>query len=57
VVAITPFNFTSIAGNCDGAALMGNVVVWKPSVTSMLAASAIIELLEEAACLPGSSTW
>ena len=54
VVAITPFNFTSIAGNLPTApALMGNVVVWKPSVTSMLAASAIIELLEEAGLPPG----
>lgn len=54
VVAITPFNFTSIAGNLPTApALMGNVVVWKPSVTSMLAASAIIEVLEEAGLPPG----
>ena len=54
VVAITPFNFTSIAGNLPTApALMGNVVVWKPSVTSMLAASTIIELLEEAGLPPG----
>jgi 1-pyrroline-5-carboxylate dehydrogenase len=54
VVAITPFNFTSIAGNLPTApALMGNVVIWKPSVTSMLAASAIIELLEEAGLPPG----
>jgi 1-pyrroline-5-carboxylate dehydrogenase len=54
VVAITPFNFTSIAGNLPTApALMGNVVVWKPSVTSMLAASAIMELLEEAGLPPG----
>jgi 1-pyrroline-5-carboxylate dehydrogenase len=54
VVAITPFNFTSIAGNLPTApVLMGNVVVWKPSVTSMLAASAIMELLEEAGLPPG----
>jgi 1-pyrroline-5-carboxylate dehydrogenase len=54
VVAITPFNFTSIAGNLPTApALMGNVVVWKPSVTSMLAASTIIELLEAAGLPPG----
>ena len=49
VVAITPFNFTSIAGNLPVApAIMGNVVVWKPSVTAMLAATVIMELLEEA---------
>jgi len=54
VVAITPFNFTSIAGNLPTApALMGNTVVWKPSVTSMLAASTIMELLEEAGLPPG----
>ncbi|MFD1048913.1 aldehyde dehydrogenase family protein, partial [Kibdelosporangium lantanae] len=39
VVAITPFNFTAIAGNLPTApALMGNTVVWKPSVTQSLAA-------------------
>src|SRR5205807_229254 len=49
VVAITPFNFTSIAGNLPTApALMGNVVVWKPSPTQQLAASLIMELLAEA---------
>jgi 1-pyrroline-5-carboxylate dehydrogenase len=54
VVAITPFNFTSIAGNLPTApALMGNTVVWKPSVTSMLAASTIMELLEAAGLPPG----
>jgi len=54
VVAITPFNFTSICGNLPTApALMGNTVVWKPSVTSMLAASTIMELLEAAGLPPG----
>ncbi|MGA3183418.1 MAG: L-glutamate gamma-semialdehyde dehydrogenase [Candidatus Dormibacteria bacterium] len=54
VVAITPFNFTSIVGNLPTApALMGNTVVWKPSVTSMLAASTVMELLEEAGLPPG----
>jgi 1-pyrroline-5-carboxylate dehydrogenase len=54
VVAITPFNFTSIAGNLPTApAIMGNVVVWKPAVTQLLAASAIMELLEEAGLPPG----
>ncbi len=54
VVAITPFNFTSICGNLPTApALMGNTVVWKPSVTSMLACSTIMELLEAAGLPPG----
>jgi 1-pyrroline-5-carboxylate dehydrogenase len=54
VVAITPFNFTSIIGNLPTApALMGNTVVWKPSVTSMLAASTVMELLEAAGLPPG----
>ncbi|HZS15587.1 MAG TPA: L-glutamate gamma-semialdehyde dehydrogenase [Candidatus Dormibacteraeota bacterium] len=46
VVAITPFNFTSIAGNLPTApALMGNVVVWKPAPTQQLAASVIMDVL------------
>lgn len=46
VCAITPFNFTSIAGNLPTApALMGNVVVWKPAPTQQFAASVIMELL------------
>jgi len=54
VVAITPFNFTSIGGNLPTApALMGNVVVWKPSTTSQLACSLIMELLAEAGLPPG----
>ncbi len=49
VVAITPFNFTSIAGNLPTApAIMGNTVVWKPALAQQLAATLIIELLEEA---------
>jgi 1-pyrroline-5-carboxylate dehydrogenase len=47
VLAITPFNFTSIAGNLPTApALLGNVVVWKPSPTQQLAAHYIMRLLE-----------
>jgi 1-pyrroline-5-carboxylate dehydrogenase len=54
VVAITPFNFTSIAGNLPTApAIMGDVVVWKPAVSQLLAAHAIMELLEEAGLPPG----
>ena len=54
VLAITPFNFTSIAGNLPTApAIMGNTVVWKPAATQQLAASAIMELLEEAGLPPG----
>ncbi len=49
VYAVTPFNFTAIAGNLPTApALMGNVVVWKPSTTQQLAASVTMELLIEA---------
>ena len=54
VLAVTPFNFTSIAGNLPTApALMGNVVVWKPAPTAQLAASLIMELLAEAGLPPG----
>lgn len=49
VYAITPFNFTSIAGNLPtSAALMGNVVVWKPSATQMYSAKVLMDLFEEA---------
>jgi 1-pyrroline-5-carboxylate dehydrogenase len=49
VYAITPFNFTAISGNLPTApALMGNVVVWKPSTTQQLAASVTMDLLQEA---------
>jgi 1-pyrroline-5-carboxylate dehydrogenase len=49
VLAITPFNFTAIAGNLPLApALMGNTVVWKPSHTQQLAAHFIMRLLEAA---------
>ena len=54
VYAVTPFNFTAIAGNLPTApALMGNVVVWKPSITQQLAASLTMDLLEEAGLPPG----
>ena len=54
VLAITPFNFTSIAGNLPTApALLGNVVVWKPSPTQQLAAHHIMRLLEAAGLPPG----
>jgi 1-pyrroline-5-carboxylate dehydrogenase len=54
VLAITPFNFTSIAGNLPTApALMGDVVVWKPSPTQQLAAHYIMRLLEAAGLPPG----
>ena len=54
VYAITPFNFTAIAGNLPTApALMGNTVVWKPSPTQQFAAQLIMELLEEAGMPPG----
>ncbi len=54
VYAITPFNFTAIAGNLPTApALMGNTVLWKPSPTQQVAASLTMELLEEAGLPPG----
>ncbi|MEO7234518.1 MAG: L-glutamate gamma-semialdehyde dehydrogenase, partial [Lapillicoccus sp.] len=54
VYAITPFNFTAIAGNLPTApALMGNTVVWKPSPTQSLAAQVTMELLEAAGLPPG----
>ncbi|HEY0812900.1 MAG TPA: L-glutamate gamma-semialdehyde dehydrogenase [Pseudonocardia sp.] len=54
VYAITPFNFTSIAGNLPTApALMGNTVIWKPSPTQTLAAQLTMRLLEEAGMPPG----
>jgi 1-pyrroline-5-carboxylate dehydrogenase len=54
VYAITPFNFTAIAGNLPTApALMGNTVIWKPSPTQTLAAHLTMRLLEEAGLPPG----
>jgi 1-pyrroline-5-carboxylate dehydrogenase len=54
VLAITPFNFTAIAGNLSTApALMGNTVVWKPAVTQQLAAHYTMQLLEAAGLPPG----
>ncbi|MFC7327567.1 L-glutamate gamma-semialdehyde dehydrogenase [Marinactinospora rubrisoli] len=54
VLAITPFNFTAIAGNLPTApALMGNVVVWKPAPTQTFAAYWLMRLLEEAGLPPG----
>jgi 1-pyrroline-5-carboxylate dehydrogenase len=54
VYAITPFNFTAIAGNLPTApALMGNTVVWKPSPTQQYSAHLLMRLLEEAGLPPG----
>ncbi len=54
VYAVTPFNFTAIAGNLPTApALMGNVVVWKPSPTQQFAAHFTMRLLEAAGLPPG----
>ncbi|MER8102683.1 L-glutamate gamma-semialdehyde dehydrogenase [Kitasatospora sp. NPDC094016] len=54
VYAITPFNFTAIAGNLPTApALMGNTVVWKPAPTQTLAAHYLMRLLEAAGLPPG----
>lgn len=49
VMAITPFNFTAIAGNlCAAPAMLGNTVVWKPSDTQMLSAYYLYQLFKEA---------
>jgi 1-pyrroline-5-carboxylate dehydrogenase len=57
VYAITPFNFTAIAGNLPTApALMGNTVVWKPAPTQQFAAHFLMRLLEEAGLPPGVIT-
>ncbi|MUN36647.1 L-glutamate gamma-semialdehyde dehydrogenase [Actinomadura litoris] len=54
VLAITPFNFSAIAGNLPTSpALMGNAVVWKPSPTQQLAAHHTMRLLEAAGLPPG----
>jgi 1-pyrroline-5-carboxylate dehydrogenase len=54
VLAITPFNFTAIAGNLPSApAMLGNVVVWKPSPTQQLAAHFTMRLFEAAGLPPG----
>ncbi|WP_207420878.1 L-glutamate gamma-semialdehyde dehydrogenase [Desertivirga brevis] len=54
VFALTPFNFTAIAGNLpSSAALMGNVVVWKPADTQIYSAAVIMKVLKEAGLPPG----
>jgi 1-pyrroline-5-carboxylate dehydrogenase len=54
VFAVTPFNFTAIAGNLPAsAALMGNTVVWKPAGTASYSAYYLMRLLEEAGLPPG----
>jgi 1-pyrroline-5-carboxylate dehydrogenase len=54
VFAVTPFNFTAIAGNLpSSAALMGNTVVWKPASTAMVSAHYLMRLFQEAGLPPG----
>jgi 1-pyrroline-5-carboxylate dehydrogenase len=54
VFAVSPFNFTAIAGNLpSSAALMGNTVVWKPATTAMLSAHYLMQLWEAAGLPPG----
>ncbi len=49
VLAITPFNFTSICANlCAAPAMMGNVVVWKPAATQVYSAKVIMDLFKAA---------
>lgn len=54
VFALTPFNFTAIAGNLPSApAMMGNTVVWKPAESQIYAAAVIMEVFEKAGLPPG----
>lgn len=54
IYAVSPFNFTSIGGNlCGAPALMGNVVLWKPSHTAVLSNYFVMRVLEEAGLPPG----
>ncbi|TVR77101.1 MAG: L-glutamate gamma-semialdehyde dehydrogenase [Saprospirales bacterium] len=54
VFALTPFNFTSIAGNLPTApALMGNTVVWKAAESQIYSSAVIMEILQEAGLPPG----
>lgn len=54
VFALTPFNFTAIAGNLPGTpALMGNTVVWKPAESQIYSANFIMKIFEEAGLPPG----
>ncbi len=54
VFAVTPFNFTAIAGNLPtSAAIMGNTVLWKPASTALLSGYYVMKLLEEAGLPPG----
>ncbi|HLA76325.1 MAG TPA: L-glutamate gamma-semialdehyde dehydrogenase [Vicinamibacteria bacterium] len=54
VYAVTPFNFTAIAGNLPTApALMGNTVVWKPASTALLSGYYVMKVLEAAGLPPG----
>ncbi|MGH6962507.1 MAG: aldehyde dehydrogenase family protein, partial [Dongiaceae bacterium] len=54
VFAVTPFNFTAIAGNLPTApALMGNTVLWKPASTAVLSGWIVLQVLEAAGLPPG----
>ena len=54
IYAVTPFNFTAIAGNlCGAPALMGNTVVWKPSESAVYSGWFVLKLLEAAGLPPG----
>ena len=54
VYAITPFNFTAIAANLPAsAAMMGNVVVWKPSDSQIFSAKIVLDVFKEAGVPPG----
>ena len=54
IYAITPFNFTAIAGNLPAsAAMLGNVVIWKPSDSQIFSAKIVLDVFKEAGVPPG----
>lgn len=54
VFAVTPFNFTAIAGNLpSSSAIMGNTVIWKPASSALYSAYYIMQILKEAGLPPG----
>ena len=58
VAAISPFNFTAIGGNLAGTpAIVGNVVLWKPALTTMLASYQMYKIFQEAGVPDGNESF
>ena len=58
VAAISPFNFTAIGGNLAGTpAIVGNVVLWKPALTTMLASYLVYKIFQEAGVPDGNESF